>query len=226
MAGTALDALLALLPNGPAWTRRVGSTMHQLMTGIAVEFARVQERLDQAQLEIDAPSTATETIADWEHMVGLPSECTPIEATLAARRIEAQRRWERCGQWTDTIGESFLIDRIVELGYEPDDIEIRRFHFRPMTCMSACNSQIFDTAYGWFLIYEFIVISGDDDARVICEIDKRYAQAHLGKEFAFPLTRWDRGTFTRTGAAVFTHPRTEIETALAADEMGRLYYGV
>lgn len=226
MTGDVEQAQLQLMPRGKAWSKRLGSAMRSLITGISVEWALIQERLDQALLEIQGPNTVTETIADWEYMLGLPSECTPIAATLSERREEAQRRWVRHGQWAEHVGESFLIDRVVELGYLEADVELRRFHFESYTCESECDDYLNSEDVGWFFVYEFIVISGDDDARVICEIEKRYLQAHLGSTFAFPLTRWDRGTFTRTGAAVATNPDTLIETALAADTMGQFYYGV
>jgi uncharacterized protein YmfQ (DUF2313 family) len=226
MAGNVTEAVLALLPKGPAWARSIDAKLRALISGVAVELSRVQARLELALLEIDSPDTATETIADWEHMVDLPSECTPIAATLVERQVEALRRWLRCGQWTDNVGADFLVARIVELGYLEADIEIRRFHFPPSTCESACDDYLYSDDAGWLFVYEPIVISGADDARVICEIEKRYGQAHLGFTFSFPLARWDRGTFTRTGVAVAKDPDKLHETALAANTMGRFYYGI
>jgi uncharacterized protein YmfQ (DUF2313 family) len=226
MAGNMLEALLALLPKGPAWARSIDSVTRALFTGIAAEFTRVQARLDQAQLEVDSPSSATETIADWETMVGLPSECTPIAATLAERRTEALRRWTRSGSWVEHVGLQFLIDRIVELGYLEADIYPRRFHFAPWTCESACDDYLYSDDAGWYFVYQFDIISGDNDARVICEIENRYGQGHIGFTFAFPLADWSDGTFTRTGVAVAKDPDKLHETALATNVMNQFYYGI
>jgi uncharacterized protein YmfQ (DUF2313 family) len=55
------------------------------MDGIAPEFARVQDRADALQLELD-PNTVTEMIDEWEATNGLPDECSPALSTIAQRR--------------------------------------------------------------------------------------------------------------------------------------------
>jgi uncharacterized protein YmfQ (DUF2313 family) len=74
--------LQALLPPGKLWSRSVASLITAAFEGIAPEFARVQERADQLELEMN-PGTATELLPEHESTNGI----TPVAgATIAQRR--------------------------------------------------------------------------------------------------------------------------------------------
>jgi uncharacterized protein YmfQ (DUF2313 family) len=75
-----------LLPPGAAWPRDPEATLTGVLFGCAPEFARTHNRALDLVEEAD-PRTTREMIGDWERCVGLPDECTGIEAsTLSARR--------------------------------------------------------------------------------------------------------------------------------------------
>ena len=80
-----LHQLLALLPPGKAWSREGVSILTSVMDGIAPEFARVQDRADALQLELD-PNNVTEMIDEWEAAYGLPDDCMPENVTIEDRR--------------------------------------------------------------------------------------------------------------------------------------------
>lgn len=222
-----VEALKRELPRGRAWTRSIFSNVHKLLKGFSIEFARVEARAEALLLEM-LPNTATELLPGWERVLGIPDACAPLADTLSERRIEATNRFIQRGEWATDVGLGFLVARIVERGYAEAGIYPRRFHFPPWTCESACDDYLYSEDAGWIFVYQFDVISIDEetDARVECELQSRYAQSHLGLTFAWPLFDFSDGTFTRTGVAVAKDPDKLHETALAANEMGEFYYGI
>lgn len=74
-----------LLPWGAVWPRDPATVQQQTLAGLAVEFARINDR-DCDLLAESYPGTATETIDDWERVMGLPDPCTGPLDTLEARR--------------------------------------------------------------------------------------------------------------------------------------------
>ena len=74
-----------LLPLGLIWAIRTGTPYGDFVDGLATEFARVESRFAEAELEID-PRTTTELISDWERNLGLPGECASNPTTTIARR--------------------------------------------------------------------------------------------------------------------------------------------
>lgn len=85
--------LAALLPPGPLWNLELDSNVRKTLNGISEELARVEGRGANLIDETD-PRTASETIGEWETMVGLPDErVTEIPATLAARQIAVTQKY-------------------------------------------------------------------------------------------------------------------------------------
>jgi uncharacterized protein YmfQ (DUF2313 family) len=80
-----LHSLQASLPKGKAWARDALARTTQLLTAWAIEFARVDQRLDEAMNEAD-PRTTIEKIEDWELFAGLPDVCVTVDQTLEQRR--------------------------------------------------------------------------------------------------------------------------------------------
>lgn len=78
--------LKQLLPPGKLWHLEFGTDTSNLMLGLAEELARVDAR-GLALIEESDPRTATETLAEWERMLGLPDEdIIEIPSTVEARR--------------------------------------------------------------------------------------------------------------------------------------------
>lgn len=78
--------LKKLLPPG-RWNLEDDSNVSGVLRASADELERVGDRAEQLIEESD-PRTATETIEDWERVLGLPNEQIPeIPGTLAERRV-------------------------------------------------------------------------------------------------------------------------------------------
>jgi uncharacterized protein YmfQ (DUF2313 family) len=91
--------LKALLPPGVLYNVEPDSTLSKLFEGIADELTRINARGVDLINESD-PRTATETLAEWEEVVGLPDELvTAIPATTAERRVAITQKYiSRGGQ--------------------------------------------------------------------------------------------------------------------------------
>lgn len=63
-------ALRALLPKGRAWNREAGSRTDQVLTALADELGRVDDRAGNLMEEID-PMTVTELLPEWERELGI-----------------------------------------------------------------------------------------------------------------------------------------------------------
>jgi uncharacterized protein YmfQ (DUF2313 family) len=222
MAADYTEKLKELLPPGKAWTRSTTSTAHALHTALAKSFGRVVDRAADLLLEMD-PRTVTEMIADWERVYGLPDACAVAPTTLADRRAALTARVISRGGWSGGPSEPFLRSLIVALGYADADIVIRRFYRQPFTCESACTDPMQER--DWLFVYEFHIKHGQIDDVAECQVSKKVL-AQYAAEFAFPLCFFSDGTFTRSGAAVFVDPNNGNQSALAADELGTIYFGV
>lgn len=79
-------ALRHLMPPGRLWLEP-GSQLYRLLQALGDELGRVQERgLDLVE-EAD-PRTATQTLSEWERLLGLPDDAVvTIPVTDAARRL-------------------------------------------------------------------------------------------------------------------------------------------
>lgn len=83
--GEWLDATMALLPRGRAWSRDPASTISGIMAVIAGERQQRHDRKVNL-LEVEAfPTTSNELISDWETAAGLPDPCRAVPGTLAER---------------------------------------------------------------------------------------------------------------------------------------------
>ncbi len=110
----------ALLPPGSAWTRDPGSNMSRFIEGMAVEFARIGERVEDLLLEMD-PSRAIELLTEWETVWGLPDPCTGDLDTLGERRAALLARVTAVGgqspgffiRLADSLGYTITIDENV-----------------------------------------------------------------------------------------------------------------
>jgi uncharacterized protein YmfQ (DUF2313 family) len=112
-AAAYVRSLKQLLPRGAVWLLETGSVISNALAGAADELVRVDDRGDDLIEESD-PRTATETIAEWEEMLGLPDEfVTAISADIAIRRTAvAQKYASRGGQ-----DNAFFVQLALLCGY-------------------------------------------------------------------------------------------------------------
>jgi len=82
-----------LFPIGKAWEK---VRRHELLEGVATEFARVHERAQDLLVEID-PNQTTEMLEDWEEMLGLPDECSPEGQNEIERREQVVQKLTALG---------------------------------------------------------------------------------------------------------------------------------
>jgi uncharacterized protein YmfQ (DUF2313 family) len=94
-----------LFPPGKLWDFDEGSDTSNLVDAMAQEPARISQRMDDLTLE-SCPLTATETLPDWERMLGLPDEEVPtISADVPTRRLAIAQKLTRIGAQTPAFFE-------------------------------------------------------------------------------------------------------------------------
>lgn len=89
--------LATLLPPGPAWDIESAPQTHKTLDALAIEFERVQSRINDLIDEMD-PASVRELIPDWEIVMGLPDKCTGPEPTFEDRRRAVQQRLLSIGE--------------------------------------------------------------------------------------------------------------------------------
>ena len=136
-----LSMLQALLPRGAAWTRRPGAVLSRLLAAEADELARIDRRTDDLLSEAD-PRNATETLSDWERVLGLPDGCAPNATSTRERRAAVLAKFTSVG------GQSvpYFTALAASLGYT---VTITKF--RPHTCEHDCEHAVYDDpwAFAW-----------------------------------------------------------------------------
>jgi uncharacterized protein YmfQ (DUF2313 family) len=89
--------LKALLPPGRLWNLLPDSIISKLFLAFGDEFSRVDTR-GAALIEETDPRTATETLPEWEAMLGLPDEdIVTVPSTDAERRLAITQKFIRRG---------------------------------------------------------------------------------------------------------------------------------
>lgn len=92
--------LKKLLPPGKLWNLLPDSVLSKLFLAFGDELARVDVR-GAALIEETDPRTATETLSDWEMMLGLPdADLVTIPASDAERRLAITQKFIRRGGQT------------------------------------------------------------------------------------------------------------------------------
>lgn len=126
-----LGHLKALLPQGAAWPRDVGSMLNMLLRGFAEEFARVDARVTDLRNESD-PRTTLEMLVEWESFAGLPDTCSAgIATTIEERRATIQAKLLATGG----ASRAYFMAICASLGYQ---VEIDTW--RPFVCgISRCG---------------------------------------------------------------------------------------
>lgn len=115
------EQLQALLPPGAAWPREPGAVLTQVLDALAEELARVDGRGDDLVAESDVRG-ATELLAEWERVLGLPDACTGAADTAVERRAAAHEKLTRLGGATP----AYFIAVAARLGFTVTITEFRR----------------------------------------------------------------------------------------------------
>lgn len=104
--------LRGLLPAGPAWDPELVPEIELVLTGVSLEFSRLDARAVDLLNEMD-PSGVSELVADWEVVMGLPDPCLGPNPAFEDRRLAVRRRLVEVG------GQSaaYFIEIAVSQGY-------------------------------------------------------------------------------------------------------------
>lgn len=133
--------LAALLPPGAVWNLDADSKLSAFWFALAQELARVDLRADALVNESD-PRTISETLPEWEALLGLPDPCVSFDQTTAERvRSVVAKYIAQGGQ-----SPAYFIEIAAALGFT-----ITLTEFRPYTVGMAVNLPICGStwAYAW-----------------------------------------------------------------------------
>lgn len=106
--------LSGLLPVGPAWDPELVPEVALILSGVSLEFARLDARAVDLLNEMD-PAGVSELVPDWEAIMGLPDPCLGLNPAFEDRRLAVRRRLIEVGGQS----LSYFIDIAVSQGY-PD----------------------------------------------------------------------------------------------------------
>ena len=112
-AHTAADyaaMLRKLLPRGVIWTASPESNLARLLAAFGAELARLEGDAQRLLRELDPQ----QTLEDWEEELGLPDECSPEGAGVAARREAVVKKLQRGG----LMNEAYYGELAHAQGYE------------------------------------------------------------------------------------------------------------
>lgn len=176
-----LRQLQALLPQGPAWPRDDDAVLTQLLQAMADEFARADGRAGELLLEM-VPADATEMLADWEAVAGLPDFCSVAAVTNVERRVALANKFAGVGGQSITTF-SAMAER---LGYFAEILEFQPLR-APFHADDPANGEAW--AYAWRV--EAFNPDGSQAAPGQAGVDLecvigRAAPAHTAVSFDYP----------------------------------------
>jgi len=117
------SAFLALLPQGPAWPRALGSTLDLACRGLSEYWGFVDGRAgDLLEIESD-PRKTVELLPDWERNWGLPDPCYEAPDTIPERQLALIMRMTMLGAQS----REFFIAVAEMIGYTITITEYRVF---------------------------------------------------------------------------------------------------
>ncbi|MEM8713791.1 MAG: putative phage tail protein, partial [Planctomycetota bacterium] len=171
------------------------SNLQKVLDGLAGQLDRVAEIAEGLPLELD-PSLGTDSIPDWERVLGLPDGCGPAPTTLEDRRRAVLGRLLSGG----LMSSAFYVGLAEALGYQ---IAVEEGTSAPLRFGSSRYGQRFGSEFGFFawtvVVYDarprrFILGSsrfGDrftsyEDELLECAI-RRAAPAHTLVSFRYTI---------------------------------------
>lgn len=159
-ASAYLGMLQALLPRGLAWTRDAGAGLTKTLAAAAEELARIDSAVFRLLDEI-LPSTTVAGLPDWERVLGLPDDCSPLAETLEERRASVLMKLVRpTGQ-----NAAYYIQMAKAFGYNDARVE----EFPPFSADVSGAEDFLNDAPNW--IYAWMLRVGGDLTMRYFEID-------------------------------------------------------
>lgn len=134
------SALRRLLPSGKLFRVVPAGVLDNLLAGIAVELARIDDRAVTLQDEAD-PRTTTECLTDWERITGLPGDCVGLDATIPERRAAVVAKLTTLG----SQNKQSFIDIAATLGYVITVNDV--IEYEPFRCNSLVGSRLTNGAW-------------------------------------------------------------------------------
>lgn len=140
-AMTQSDLLKRLLPAGVYEVNAALLSADLVADGAALDSAQASAMrlIDEAD-----PRVATEALADWERVLGLPDSCAGTAAVTVT-----QRRNRVLDKLRKVRGQSrqFYLDLATRLGYSGATLT----EFQPMTCSDPCDLPVYgeDWRFAW-----------------------------------------------------------------------------
>jgi uncharacterized protein YmfQ (DUF2313 family) len=216
------QAMLRLLPRGPAWRADPASNLSATLLGLAPTYTRSSAAA--AQVLVDAnPDTTENLLAEWEASLGLPDPCTAANPSLQQRQAAVRAKFGARG----SLSVPFFIALAAELGFT-----ITITEFAPFTAEMACDLPVTDAIWAnvWQVSTTQITTfyfsadqsSADDplesyDAgELICRITQN-APAETTVFFTFLVPPPPPLVMVETGSAVDT---VSVTTSVAMAEVG------
>jgi uncharacterized protein YmfQ (DUF2313 family) len=138
-----LQQLRGLLPAGPAWDPALVPEIDLVLTGISLEFSRLDARAVDLMNEMD-PSGVSELVPDWEAVMGLPDPCLGPNPAFEDRRLAVRRRLVEIGGQS----RAYFIEIAVSQGYPDATITEHR---APRMGRSRFGAAHFGTWYAQFM---------------------------------------------------------------------------
>lgn len=117
------QSLADLLPNGPLYGGKnvEGTNFRDLLTGLAIEFQRCEQLLNEVSSEYDIKTTEN-FIEEWERAVGIPDSCFSTNDTIENRRLHVLIKIAAPGVNTrqDFINLAAMLGFDIDIQYLPE----------------------------------------------------------------------------------------------------------
>ena len=138
--------LQGLLPPGPAWDPELVPEVALVLSGVALEFSRVDARAVALLNEMD-PAGVSELVPDWESIMGLPDTCLGPNPAFEDRRLAVRRRLVEVG------GQSrgYFIEIAVSQGYPNSNITEHRAPRMGRSRFGAAHFGTWNAQFMWTL---------------------------------------------------------------------------
>ncbi|UZE30320.1 YmfQ family protein [Pseudomonas asplenii] len=138
--------LQGLLPSGPAWDPELVPEVALVLSGVALEFSRVDARAVALLNEMD-PAGVSELVPDWEAIMGLPDTCLGPNPAFEDRRLAVRRRLVEVG------GQSrgYFIEIAVSQGYPNASITEHRAPRMGRSRFGAAHFGTWNAQFMWTL---------------------------------------------------------------------------
>lgn len=185
-------AFLQLLPSGAVWPRDANAALAKMVSGLAAELQRVDDRGADLLAE-SITATISDTLASWEADLGLPEGRNPPEDT-GQRLAAVQQKYRIYGSQSRAFFQALV---------EAFGITAEIREYKESTFGSDFGG--FYIGRDWAFVVEFIVAdeTTDDQISVLDFTIQTYLHAHkiaiVRKTLNIPYALTDDGAFLADG---------------------------